>query len=384
MNFMTSKNFWLVTAGNFFFHLTFTSFFLLPLYIHSLGGDETEIGLIMGCFGLTAMFIIPWAGRLMDRYGRKRFLLYGILLMLASSVPYGLIRGYHPVLFGILRALQGVSFAFAFIAANTVVVDTAGPNQRARAIGFFGVFTLVTHAIGPLIAEGVAREIGFRIALLLSTGWSVFGLFCIGPIREDPPSEAGLDSPVATAPEREMRLRVPLLTTLLTGGSFVAVLIFTPTFMEGAGIRPVSLFFVGYTVAAVAVRLGLSGLSDRVGRNRTITIFLSLFCASILGLAFVPLAKVGALPALLAVALTFGASHGMLYPTLSALVVDLMPDAQKGRAIGYYSGAFNVGATLAAFAFGPILKAYGYTVLFLCVAACSALGLLVFYARNPR
>lgn len=379
MEILKDRSFQLVTASNFFFHLTFTAFFLLPLYVQSLGGDEAEIGIIMGSFGLTSMFLIPLVGNLLDRYGRKPFLLLGCILMAVVSLAFGLIRDYDPFLFGALRALQGASFSCAFIAANALIVDFAEPSERARAIGYFGVFTLVTHAIGPIIGEVLHGVIGYRYGFLISTGWSLVGLLFVFPLREpDRPAEARGGG----HPPREsigMRLRTPLATALLTGASFVAVLIFVPVLMETRGLRPVSTFFIGYTAAATAMRLFCGGLSDRWGRRPTISLFLTVFCLSTLVLTFAPKMERGLWPLIIFVSLAFGASHGMLYPTLSALVVDMMQENQKGRAVAYYSGAFNVGATLAAFALGPVLKAYGYTIMFVCSTAAALLALLVFH-----
>ncbi|MBI2890871.1 MAG: MFS transporter [Nitrospirae bacterium] len=380
MELLRNRAFLLATMSNFFFHLNFTAFFLLPLYVRSLGGSEAEIGLIMGSFGLTSMFLIPWVGTLLDRYGRRRFLILGSVLMSVGSLGYGLIQGYHPILFGVLRALQGASFSCTFIAASTYVVDLAPADQRARAIGHFGVFTLVTHALGPMLCEGIVHQIGYRGAFLATTGWTLLAVLLARPLDEtltptDPRAEV---NPSGIRP-----LLAPLATTLLTGGSFVAVVIFMPLLMEELGMKPVSLFFAAYTAAAIAVRLGLAGMSDRLGRRPTVFVFLTVFCLSIFGMVFLPPAMEGRWAILTTCALLFGASHGMLYPTLSAYVVDLMPDAQKGRAIGYYSGAFNVGATLAAFAFGPLLEARGFSVLFATAGVCSTVALLLFWALRP-
>src|SRR3990167_4346332 len=71
------RNFALATASNFFFYCNFSSFFLLPLYIKSLGGDDAHIGYIMGSFGITSLGAIPFVTFLVDKYGRRRVILLG-------------------------------------------------------------------------------------------------------------------------------------------------------------------------------------------------------------------------------------------------------------------------------------------------------------------
>src|SRR5262245_65307943 len=74
-----------VTAANFFFFLTFASYFLLPLHVRALGGSEHTIGLVMGTTGLSGLASILVVGILLDRYGRRLFLLGGFATMALAS-----------------------------------------------------------------------------------------------------------------------------------------------------------------------------------------------------------------------------------------------------------------------------------------------------------
>ena len=116
------KNFTLATAANFFFFCNFSSFFLLPIYIKDLGGNEANIGFIMGSFGITSLGAIPFVAYLVDKYGRRRFMLFGYALMFVATLSYLFISQLSPV-FYLLRFVQGVSFAFSFTAASTFVTD---------------------------------------------------------------------------------------------------------------------------------------------------------------------------------------------------------------------------------------------------------------------
>jgi len=44
--------------------------------------------------------------------------------------------------------------------------------------------------------------------------------------------------------------------------------------------------------------------------------------------------------------LVFGAAHGVLYPTLNALMLELLPVSRRGLGMVLYNGAFNLGASL--------------------------------------
>ena len=66
------KYFALVTASNFFFFCNYSAFFLLPLYINSLGGNKETVGFVMGTFGITSFGSIPLVSFLIDKYGRRK------------------------------------------------------------------------------------------------------------------------------------------------------------------------------------------------------------------------------------------------------------------------------------------------------------------------
>src|SRR5690348_14542870 len=119
-----------VTAANFFFFLNFASFFLLPLHVRALGGSERTIGLVMGTSGVAALAAVLVIAPVLDRVGRRRFLLAGIATMGAASAAFLFVDTLGPALY-LLRVVQGVAFAAAFNAASTLAVVFAPPGRRA-------------------------------------------------------------------------------------------------------------------------------------------------------------------------------------------------------------------------------------------------------------
>ena len=169
------RNFTLATASNFFFFCNFSSFFLLPIYIKSLGGDEAQIGYIMGSFGITSLGTIPFVVFFVDKYGRRRFMLLGYAVMFMTSLSYILISGLSPSIY-LLRLIQGISFAFSFTAAGTFVADYIPPSRRAEGLGIFSAFTIASYAIGPSLGEFVIELFGFYSFFLYTSFFSLIAL----------------------------------------------------------------------------------------------------------------------------------------------------------------------------------------------------------------
>jgi len=64
----------------------FTSFYMLyptlPLFIKEIGGNESQVGFMMGAFTLSAVIFRPIVGGLLDRFGRLPFIIGGVLFFL--------------------------------------------------------------------------------------------------------------------------------------------------------------------------------------------------------------------------------------------------------------------------------------------------------------
>ena len=68
------RRFALATFANFVFFVAVTSFLSLPVELQQLGADRAEIGRIMGVFGFSTLIGIPATGALVDRFGRRPFM----------------------------------------------------------------------------------------------------------------------------------------------------------------------------------------------------------------------------------------------------------------------------------------------------------------------
>ena len=73
----------------------------------------------------------------------------------------------------VLRIVQGIAFTCAFTGAQTLCVLFAPYSRRAEALGWFGISTVLTHAISPTIGEEIVLRWGFDA--MFATG-AVFGL----------------------------------------------------------------------------------------------------------------------------------------------------------------------------------------------------------------
>jgi MFS family permease len=143
---------------------------------------------------------------------------------------------------------------------------------------------------------------------------------------------------------------------------------FFPTYALDLGVRWVGLFAVTYSVAALGVRAAAGGLADSIGRRAVIIPALAIQAAATVLLAgLVPLARGLSLPAgpfLAFAGLLAGAAHGLLYPALTALVVDVTPPERRGRMVGVFMAFILLGQAGGAAGFGHLAHWVGYGPMF--------------------
>jgi len=373
-----SKNFSLITIANFFLFCNFSSFFLLPLFIKKLGGNEANIGFIMGSFGVTSLGSIPLVAFLIDKYGRRWFMLIGAIVMFSSSLSYLFVRELS-LIFYILRMLQGIGFAFFFTSAGTAVADFIPEMKRGQGLGIFGAFTIASYGLGPTIGEGVIEKLGFSFFFIYTSSFSLIAILLVYPTKDAPFKRSvdpyGLDF-FRLAFSR--RYSVPLLSNLILAGGFGSVLNFISVYVRPKGLD-VFYFFLIYAVTITSVRIIGGRVSDVFGRKRVASPSLFVFSLSIAAMIFI-----NSVYKLVLISFLFSLSYGMLYPTLSALMMDKANPDERGKAMGAFNACFGIGTNFLAFVFGVIARDLGFTSMYLISAAFVFLGFLLFTFFEPQ
>src|SRR5207244_3443710 len=190
-----------LTAANFCFFLTFTSFFLLPLHVRALGGTERTIGLVMGTSGLAGLVSVLAVGALLDRFGRRIFLLAGLATMSAAAGAFLLVERIGSGIF-VLRAVQGLAFAAGFNAASALAAEFA--TVACCGVAFGAVITYVPTfvqdaALGPVAtfflsytaaavltrvsAGGLGDSLGRRTVVLPALGLLALSIALLATVR---------------------------------------------------------------------------------------------------------------------------------------------------------------------------------------------------------
>ena len=157
---------------------------------------------------------------------------------------------------------------------------------------------------------------------------------------------------------------LPALLALCLTVSYGAQVAFLPLHTASMGVNS-GVFFLIFAVAITVVRGPAGRLSDRIGRRPVAAAGLS--CAA---LAMVLLALSDGVWGLVAAGGVYGLAYGITQPAaLIAWSVDSVPEGERGRAVGTYHTAFELGIVIGATLAGLVIARWGNAATFLGTAA---------------
>ena len=374
--------FWAMALANLCHTASFSAFFLLPLYILDHGGNQGDIGVVMGVFALASAASRPWVAEMIDRIGRKRSYTLGSILMVASPFLYIYIQdplGSSYPLFLLLRAMHGVGLAICFTAVFTFMADILPKDRLNEGIGMFGISGLIGIAIGPVVAEITLKHYGF-FGLFITAGMlAAVALFVHQPLKESHPEPNTKQETTFFGLLRREKFIVVGLLALLFGFGLAGTGGFVAPLAAERKLGFVSVYFFFYSGGAIAVRFAGGRLADRLGENRVLPYSIVLYMA---GLFLLPFAYNQA--TLCAAGALSGIGHGLLFPILNTMAVRDEPAAVRGKATGIFTGGLDAGIFAGSLMLGYIGDWFGLNTLFVCAGLSMAAALVLFRFRTSR
>ncbi|MCF3943732.1 multidrug efflux MFS transporter NorA [Oceanobacillus alkalisoli] len=133
---------------------------VLPTIMNELSISGTVVGYLTAAFALAQLIFSPFAGKAVDKYGRKRMIIIGLFIFSFSEFLFGLGKTIE-VLFA-SRILGGISAAFIMPAVTAFIADITTPKTRPKALGYMSAMISTGFIIGPGIG-GFLAEIGTRV-----------------------------------------------------------------------------------------------------------------------------------------------------------------------------------------------------------------------------
>jgi len=343
----------------------------LPMYIQELGGSEAQVGLVAGIFTLTAVVFRLIVGGLLDRYGRRIFLLLGLLVFAVCVYLYNWVGGIAVLL--ALRMVHGASWAVCTTSIGTTVTDVIPESRRGEGMGWFGMSMTIAMALGPMLGTRVMQSQSFHDVFLIAAALSAFALAMAFATRV--PFQSGAGARRVDFVEKPL---IPLmLALLLLTVSYGGITAFIPLWSETISVNP-GLYFLVFAIMITAVRPVAGKMADRYGEAAVI-----LPSLAVVTVALIILCLFQDIFGIVASAVLYGIGFGAAQPAFQAMALRLARPDRKGVANASVFTAFDLGISIGSIALGWIFPYTGYPGMF-AVSALAVAGSLVLFGVFAR
>ena len=386
----------------------------IPAIGRDLGAGVTALQWTLTSYLLTVGGLLLLAGALADRFGRRRILVSGLMLMFVASILCAVAPSTGALIGA--RVVQGVGAALVVPTSLALLNGTLQMADRARAIGIWAGLSTLATTVGPYVGGWLVDVASWRWVFLLNLPLILGALLALQRVPESRDQRRALSLDVAggllavlglggvtyaltagptsgwdSAPvivagilgvasfvalvPVERRIRAPMLRlSLFESRQFVAINVTTLLFygaLSAAGYVLVLQFELrlGYSAAqagaalipASIVFLALSPVSGalvaRLGPRWLMVSGILLVAVSYVWLAQ---ADPGSsyVEAVLPPALLRGVGLGLLVTPLTAAVLAAVRDEDLGEASAVNDAASRVGGVIAV-ALVPVLIGAG-------------------------
>ena len=342
----------------------------------SRGASAFTVGVLISLYALLPMFLSVPAGRLVDRIGARRPMLFGSVAIGISAVLPVAFPGM-PALF-VSATLLGIGFMAFQLAAQNTTGEIGGPAARARNFSLLALGYSVSSFAGPLVAGFAIDHFGYRAA------FGIFALLPLIPIAVLTKGRLALPEPHenrATTPHggiaallRHRTLRRVFAANALLSLGWDLHTIFVPIYGAKIGLSASEIGGVlsAFAAGVFVVRFFMPTIGRKLREQQVLAA--SMLVAAAVFFAFPFLQSV---TALFALSFTLGLGLGGGQPIVLSLLHTLARPGRLGEAAGVRMALVNSMSFGAPIVLGAIGASVGIVPVFWTVGACLATGGLV-------
>jgi len=338
---------------------------LLPLLAEREFGVASRAAILsfIVTFGAVKAIANLFAGRIGERWGRKRVLVTGWLFALPVPIVILLAPAWRWIV--LANVLLGINQGLCWSTTVIMKIDLAGPRRRGLAMGLNEASGYLAVAAAAFGSGYVASSLGLRHSLFwIGESIALSGLFLSAVfVRETLHHvQAEARRPIASQRNEERSFAQILLLTSWKDRALFSVsqagLVNNLNDGMAWGLLPLYFASQGLTLERISLLAGLypavwggaqlltGALSDRTGRKWMIAFGMFVQAAGIMLMI-----SSGSFAGWSLAAVFLGLGTAMVYPTLIAAVADVAHPTWRASAVGVYrlwrDGGYAIGALLA-------------------------------------
>ncbi|MBS1217788.1 MAG: hypothetical protein H6R21_921 [Proteobacteria bacterium] len=339
---------------------------LMSLTALEMGANEFFVGMLFSTYALFPLLLSVYAGKISDRVGFRKPMLFGTVGLLAGlALPFLMPR--LETLY-IAAGLIGFCYIFYTVAVQHLIGAMAGGLDRTRNYSWFSLGIGITALLGPTSAGFLIDAVGHRATFAVMAAMPVVPLLLLGLWTGWLPKTSHLPSGnAAKAGQRvgDLVRNRPLRRALITAGIIETGLelynLLLPIYGHSIGLSAsaIGMILGAFGLALLVVRAVMPHLVKRSSEERVLAASLLLATAVCVVFPFVK-----SFVALLAISFVLGMGLGCGSPLSMMLAYNRAPAGRSGEAMGLRQMVNKGTEVLVPFVFGTLSTAFGMVPVF--------------------
>jgi len=343
---------------------------LLAIFAMKLNGaSDTTVGIALGAYALSQMFLQVIFGKLSDKYGRKHILAFGLFILALGSIVCAMSDNIYTLIFG--RLLQGAGAIGGVILAY--LNDLATEETRGKVFARMGQFIALAFGISMIVGPTIGAKYGVNTLFDITAILAVIAIVLLYIKVPNPPKVEHFEEHAKIS---EVLRNKELLKIYFSGfmqkGMMVIIFMITPLiFVNELGWDKFELWKV-YIPALVfgifAMPFGAI-MAEKKNKGKLVFILSAVFMVSSV-LAF--LAKFYVVGVIL-----FFFGFNLLEPVLQSFTGKVARIHEKATAMSLGNSIQYLGIFLGGMVAGMIKQHFGYDSLFYLILALGVIWIVV-------
>lgn len=348
----------------------------LPLISHTfsdIAHIEFLSKLMLTIPSIIIALFAPFAGHIVDRFGRLKPLYTGIILFILGGSSGFYLHDFYAILIG--RAVLGFAVALIMTSSTALIGDYFSEHARHKfmsrqglAVGIGGIIFITSGGLLAQLHWSYPFAIYFLPVLFLP--------FLLNSLYEPPKHKHAPD----------LELEAKLLPVYITAFFVMVLFYMLPTqlpylIVNTLGGKPQT---VGFVIATAMIFNALTSM--QYAKIKARLSYMQIYAATFLlfGTGLFLLSRAENIAQLFWATTPIGMGFGLLLVNTNAWFLSQVPPSKRGRASGLLTSSFFLGQFTSPLLFEPIVAHYGIQGLFLLVSGFAVFVSVVLFLRSVK
>ncbi len=385
------SKFWVLVGATFIDRLGGTMIFpFFALYVTSkFNVGMTEAGVLFAIFSVSGFAGSMFGGALVDKFGRRSMLLFGLIFSALSSVTMGFVGSLYA--FYILAVFVGLLSDVAGPARGAMVADLLPEEQRADGYGILRVAANISWVIGPVVGGILYTLTTPTLLFIIDAISSLITAAIVYRMIPETKPEAAPGKPPETI-FQTIKGYGTVATDRLFVAFMLASMLMTMAYLQLYSTLSVYLrdvhglqeqaYGVLMSINAFTVVLFQFAITRRIKSRPPMLMMVVGSLLYLIGFTMYGIVATYFLFVIAMLFITFG--EMVVMPIGQAIVAGLAPEDMRGRYMAFFGLSWTIPSAIGPWAAGVIMDNYNPNWVWYAAGILSALAMVGFYLLHTR